>query len=554
MRLADDPAKEDYSLRYTPSEFRQWRPWQVFLTAIGSLAAMAGYALAGSFALGFGFPNALGGFVLSGALVFLTALPIAYEIADKNIDIDLLTRGAGFGYLGSTITSLVYATFTLIYLAFEGAIMAQAVTALTHIPIRISYVIVSLAIIPLVIYGMKFTAKFQAWTQPLWLALLFTGIIAVLVSPGSIHNISSLHPAVAGGGGLTLIGVFAVAAAQMSGAAQSGEQGDYLRFMPDRTAENKRSWWASVVFGGPGMIFIFIFAFLAGLLLSAYALPRVGAANADQPVMMFDEAFARIFGHNEWALVVAVALVVLSQLKINIMNAYSGSLSWSNFFSRLLHRHPGRVVWLFLQVALGLLIMEANVFAQMDTVLAVYSNLAIAWIGCIVSDLVFNKRLLKLSPPLIEFRRAHLYNFNPVGFGSMLVATAVSFTAYFGAFGPDAKSLSAFIALGIAIVLPPIVAWATKGKYYIARDSGLAADETRLKCAKCEEEFPQLDMALCPFHEGAICSLCCSTDGACHDMCKSGDGVEIARSVRVELGIPATRMPADALKVEGESA
>lgn len=104
------------------------------------------------------------------------------------------------------------------------------------------------------------------------------------------------------GGGLTALGLFAVAAAQMSGAAQSGEQGDYLRFMPDRTRENKRAWWTAVIFGGPGMIFIFIFAFLAGLLLTGYALPRVGAAAADQPVTMFQEAFARIFGHGEWAL------------------------------------------------------------------------------------------------------------------------------------------------------------------------------------------------------------------------------------------------------------
>ncbi len=48
---------------------------------------------------------------------------------------------------------------------------------------------------------------------------------------------------------------------------------------------------------------------------------------------MFDQAFSRVFGHGELALVLAVALVILSQLKINIMNAYSGSLSWSNFFS-----------------------------------------------------------------------------------------------------------------------------------------------------------------------------------------------------------------------------
>lgn len=242
MRLADDPAKEDYSLRYTPSAFRQWKPWQVWITAIGSLAAMAGYSLAGSFALGYGVSNAIIGYVVAAVIVILTAVPIAYAIADKNIDIDLLTRGTGFGYFGSTITSLVYATFTLIFVAFEGSIMAQAVTALTHIPIRISYVIVSIAIIPLVIYGMRFTAKFQAWSQPAWVALLFTGIIAVLVAPGSIHGVTALHPPVKGGATLTVFGLFAVAAAQMSGAAQSGEQGDYLRFMPDRTPRT----------GGPG--------------------------------------------------------------------------------------------------------------------------------------------------------------------------------------------------------------------------------------------------------------------------------------------------------------
>ncbi len=53
----------------------------------------------------------------------------------------------------------------------------------------------------------------------------------------------------------------------------------------------------------------------------------------------------------------------------------------------------------------------------------------------------------------------------------MLVAAAFSFAAYFGAFGTDMKTLSAFLSLGIALVLPPVVAWATKGKYYIARDS-----------------------------------------------------------------------------------
>ncbi len=525
MKLANDPAKEDYSLRYTPSTFRKWHPWQVWITAIGSLAAMAGYAISGSFALGFGFSNALGGFLIAGFIIFLTAVPLAYYIADRNIDIDLLTRGAGFGYLGSTVTSLVYASFTLIYLAFEGSIMAQAITALTGLGIHLSYVVVSLAIVPLVVYGMRFTAKFQAWTQPLWVLLLLVGIISVLVAPGSIHAMTHLGPVTHGtkgpSGSLVLAGLFAVAAAQLSGAAQSGEQGDYLRFMPNRTAGNSRSWWAAVILGGPGMVFVFIFAFLAGLLLTAYALPRVGLASANVPVTMFDEAFSRLVGHNEIALVMAGALVILSQLKINIMNAYSGSLSWSNFFSRILHRHPGRVIWLIFQVGLGLVVMEAGIFSAIIQVLAVYSNVAIAWIACLVSDLVINKKLLKLSPPLIEFKRAHLYNFNPVGFGSMIVAAAASFTAYFGVFGPTVKEASAFIALILGLVLPPIVAAITKGRYYIARSSELPNGDNDHDCCRCDETFESLDMAVCPFHGGTICSLCCSTDGTCHDVCKT---------------------------------
>jgi len=54
------------------------------------------------------------------------------------------------------ITSLVYATFTIIYLAFEGAIIAQAVTLLTHINIHSSYVIVSVAVMLAVVVAMHF--------------------------------------------------------------------------------------------------------------------------------------------------------------------------------------------------------------------------------------------------------------------------------------------------------------------------------------------------------------------------------------------------------------
>ena len=41
-------------------------------------------------------------FLVVGGLIFMTGLPSAHYAATYGVDIDLLTRGAGFGYIGST--------------------------------------------------------------------------------------------------------------------------------------------------------------------------------------------------------------------------------------------------------------------------------------------------------------------------------------------------------------------------------------------------------------------------------------------------------------------
>lgn len=43
---------------------------------------------------------------------------------------------------------------------------------------------------------------------------------------------------------------------------------------------------------------------------------------------------------------------------------------------------------------------------------------------------------------------------------------------------------------------------------------------TLTMCGQCGQEFEQPDMAHCPFHETSICSLCCTLEKKCHDMCK----------------------------------
>src|SRR5215475_1544266 len=168
----------------------------------------------------------------------------------------------------------------------------------------------------------------------------------------------------------------------------------------------------------------------------------------------------------------------------------------------------------------ALLLMEIGVYKALEQTLALYSNVAIAWVGALVSDLVVNKPL-GLRPPQMEFKRAHLYDINPVGVGAMTIATIVSITAFYGVFGPSAKALSAFVALAVAFVAAPLIAYATDGKYYIARKPKPSWQNIEsIQCCICEHHFEPEDTTSCPAYAGPICSLCCSLDARCHDLCK----------------------------------
>ncbi|BAU09928.1 putative histidine kinase [Leptolyngbya sp. NIES-3755] len=513
---------EDYALRFAPKSFRKWSEWLVTNTATGGLSFLALEAIGGSLAINYGFANSFWAILTVGLIIFLTGLPIAYYAAKYNIDMDLLTRGAGFGYIGSTITSLIYASFTFIFFALEAAIMAQALELYFQLPLAIGYIVCSLAIIPLVFFGVTLINQLHLWTQPIWLTLLFLPYVCILYKqPDALSNWVQFAGQSSSGSTFDPLLFGTAATVSFSLIVQIGEQVDYLRFLPDQQQTNRGRWWLAVVLAGPGWIFFGCAKQLGGSFLAALAIEHgISFIAANQPTQMYFVGFESVFPSSSIALAVTVFFVILSQVKINVTNAYAGSLAWSNFFSRLTHSHPGRVVWLVFNVGIALLLMELGVFSTLEAVLGLYSNVAIAWVGALVADLVINKPL-GLSPSYIEFKRAHLYNFNPVGCGSVLIASIVSMIAFVGLFGSVAKAFASFIALGSAIVLVPAIALLTQGKYYIAREDAYSDCTHTIHCCICEQEYEPQDMAFCPVYGDSICSLCCSLDMHCHDACKT---------------------------------
>ncbi|MEH0420603.1 purine-cytosine permease family protein [Streptomyces sp. B21-083] len=521
---ADQAVKEtleDYTLRFAPRSYRRWTPMVVATTALGGIAYMADFSIGAGIGLAHGTGNALIAIAVAAVVIFVTGFPLAYYGARYNIDLDLITRGSGFGYYGSVLTSVIFASFTFIFFALEGSIMAQGLKLGLGLPLWLGYAVSTLMVIPLVIYGMKALSKLQVWTTPVWLVLMVAPLVYLIsTDPGTIDRFLS-YAGTDGEGGINTASVLLGAGVCLSLIAQIGEQIDYLRFMPPKTEANKRTWWTAVIMAGPGWVVLGALKQAIGVFLAVYILAKVGADAAPEPIQQFKGAFDAMMP--SWlVLPLAVALVVISQIKINVTNAYSGSLAWTNSFTRVTKHYPGRMVFVLVNLGFALALMEADMFSFLNDILGFYSNCAIAWVVTVATDIGVNKYLLKLSPLQPEFRRGMLYAVNPVGVVAFVAASGLSIAMYFHALGDTLQPYSPVAAAVIAFVLTPLMAVVTKGKYYLRRtDDGIEEplldtdgnpSAVPYECHVCRQEFERPDVAACQTHGAAVCSLCLSTD------------------------------------------
>ena len=531
---------EDYALRFTAHGARRFSAARVADTAFGATAFLALEAIGGAITLRYGFANAMPAILAAGLLIALTAGPIALVAARAGVDIDLLTRSAGFGYLGSTVTSLIYASFTFIFFAIEASILSGMLNYCLGIPEWLGYIVSAVLVLPMVAFGITFISRFQWRTRGLWLVLNFAPLLGLLAL-AALRRVD-LAPWTHYGARFDWLDFGAALSVIVSLIVQIGEQVDYLRFLPPPRAGERAAWWRAVIVAGPGWVIPGIVKLAAGSLLAVLAV-RAGASlsEAGQPVAMYRAAWALILPHPLafLAIPLTVALVLVAQLKINVTNAYAGSIAWSNFFSRLTHRHPGRIVWVFFNVAIALLLMELGIYRAIEHILAFYAVLACAWVGAIFGDLAIAKPL-GLAPRRIEFKRAHLYDLNPVGLGAMGLAVLVGCAGIGGLLGAAGRAFSPILALAAAALAAPVIARATDGRFYLARKPrrGWQAGG-KLECSVCAHPFETADMAHCPVYAAPICSLCCTLEARCHDACKPHARYGAQLAALIGLVLPA---------------
>ena len=250
--------------------------------------------------------------------------------------------------------------------------MGQSLQLSMGIPLPIAYLLCALLVIPLVHYGMRTLATLQMWTTPLWLIMMVVPMVHIIrVHPDAPERfmaypgVSHSENIVQGSSVCMSMGVC------LSLICQIAEQIDYLRFMPPKTKENSFQWWSAMILGGPGWVIFgaakqIVGMFIAVFILNTFESDKYKAYDiAAQPVHQFMIIYKEMMPEG-LALALATFLVCVSQVKINVTNAYSGSLAWTNSYTRFFEYYPKRIYLVIFNVGMALILMECDMFEFLD--------------------------------------------------------------------------------------------------------------------------------------------------------------------------------------------
>jgi purine-cytosine permease-like protein len=419
---------------------------RILNVTIGIAGAMIFMQVSGQMALQFGTVNAILANAYATVATGVLATIFASAAAKTGLNSNLLARACGYGYIGAALTSLIYASQFIILAAIEGSIIAQAINAyVPSLSLPVLMFAITVGNIALNWYGMTQLDKFQQYSLPVYIVLLLAAI-AISTRMGLPHSGDWLTFMPAGGavGGTALL----TCAGILNGivGVQSVLTADYARFL--RSDERRVG---AVLVGFIPQIASFFIMGMVGIWFA------VRFQQSNPGVYMV----AVMAG---WG----AAYTVLSQLRINVINVYSGSLSLSNFFSRVVGFAPGRVFWVITAAMLAFVAMLAGVLSGIGPVLTFQGVFMFSWAASMVADLLVVRHVMRIQPEELEYREERIRPWNPVGPVALIAGSVVGTWLALGSTSPLLTATSALIAGAISFVVHVTMAVATRGRYYVA--------------------------------------------------------------------------------------
>jgi purine-cytosine permease-like protein len=447
-----DDQIESYAIDRVPSTAR-WPIPAISLVLLGNATAMFFFSFGAQQTFLVGWPGMLipiGYFFFGAVLVGMLTMRMASR---EGLSQNLLSRGLGFGSRGSAVTSFIYAVNYIYYFLFEGTIVTHAIADYFHIPIGSAggiaiFAFVGLVTLLLVWRGMHAMSFLQSWGFPLFVLLLGWGLYQMVTSHDPVGP-SGWH-ATGSTGAAAMWGALSLANGQMI--FQGLMATDYGRFAARKIRYRGT---AAIMLGEliPMFTVIFLGVFIGATLLGALHGPNA-QSQAQDPGFMF----VYLMGG------VGVVFAILTQIRINVMNLYSGSIALSSGFDVAARFRPGRQYWMFLVWVLGVVFYAFNVIDHLGTFLAVTGVLTNTWVLIILADYFVCRRALGLARSEdIEFREHEVRAWNPCGLVSLGVAVVIG---ALGIVGVYPAYFASFVAMLVGPVLHVAITVATRGRFY----------------------------------------------------------------------------------------
>ncbi|MCG3088239.1 purine-cytosine permease family protein [Sporosarcina cyprini] len=449
---------DDYSLDRVPRKDRTKGWLSITNITFGIATAIFYFQMGSVMALKFGAINAMISSAYAIVVAGLLGTVVAYLSAKSGMNVNLLSRSGGFGYIGSSLTSLIYASNFIMYCAFEGLILVSAVHYFfPTLPKWTLILLFGSIVIPLNWFGIDQLDKLQKWSLPLFILFLLTAIIVSLYQPSIYQgSIFTYMPDGVQIGGEALLFCIGMHHGIMGLTALLAS--DYARFLKPSDIKV-----GSVAIGFIPQIFCF--GVMGGLGI------WFGVRFLESDPGVYIVLLLGIGG---------ALFTMLTQLRINVTNIYSSSLSLSNFFENIFHFTPGRRFWVVFAGVTAILLMLSNIVEHVDTLMTFQGVFLLAWAAILVTDALVVKKWLKIGPTYYVARQEYLYKWNPVGTISLIVASVLGTIAALGYMGLFLETTAAFFAALLASILTVVIAILTKGKYYLVKEPDDIVDEDKI--------------------------------------------------------------------------
>ncbi len=447
-------ATDDYALEPVPEAARQgWL--QLSWGTTGIVTTLIALFIGALTTFVAGFRIALTAAVIVALVGGAFGWAVGHVACRTGLSSTMIARRHGFATRGAAIPALFFGFMMIGFLAMENLLLfrgllfflGRADTPILRIAI---YGTMALTWVLLTTYGFGLVTRTASISQFLFLAAL--AFIIVVIVGGSHLPISELTAFrsqvppdalatmhIRGEGDKLLFCINLMIGQAGALALVDADLGRYARRSRDIGIAAFLGLFANVVMVGLGGLIMYagmptlIAYFEHSSHISAAAARDTAIQSPDQIVAAFI-----IFGG-----AIGTLLMICAQLKAQVLNSYSSSLSLTNLLDSMFGVRPGRLLFVIVAnlAALGLLIGDALAFFQ--GFLAFLGIVTTCIASLMVTDFVLSKRLEKPAPTPWGVNWAGVASFafgvaaghflpariNLLPFGTAVILTALSYTA-----------------------------------------------------------------------------------------------------------------------------